>query len=86
MKNDEELSYWNEAVKDKGFQSTGIIDRFYFKSLYFRESNGILFEIATDGPGFIVDSTVEELGKELDLPPFLEERRKEIEEKLIPLY
>lgn len=86
VKNDEELSYWNEAVKDKGFQSTGIIDRFYFKSLYFRESNGILFEIATDGPGFSVDSTVEELGKELDLPPFLEERRKEIEEKLIPLY
>ncbi|MBJ7957401.1 VOC family protein [Bacillus cereus group sp. N28] len=86
VKNDEELSYWNEAVKDKGFQSTGIIDRFYFKSLYFRESNGILFEIAKDGPGFIVDSTVEELGKELDLPPFLEERRKEIEEKLIPLY
>ncbi|MFK4423367.1 ring-cleaving dioxygenase [Bacillus sp. RC51] len=86
VKNDEELSYWNEAVKDKGFQSTGIIDRFYFKSLYFRESNGILFEIATDGPGFTVDSAVEELGKELDLPPFLEERRKEIEEKLIPLY
>lgn len=86
VKNDEELSYWNEAVKDKGFQLTGIIDRFYFKSLYFRESNGILFEIATDGPGFTVDSTVEELGKELDLPPFLEERRKEIEEKLIPLY
>ncbi|MBE7147581.1 ring-cleaving dioxygenase [Bacillus mycoides] len=86
VKNDEELSFWNEAVKDKGFQSTGIIDRFYFKSLYFRESNGILFEIATDGPGFTVDSTVEELGKELDLPPFLEERRKEIEEKLIPLY
>lgn len=86
VKNDEELSYWNEAVKDKGFQSTGIIDRFYFKSLYFRESNGILFEIATDGPGFTVDSTVEKLGKEPDLPPFLEERRKEIEEKLIPLY
>ncbi|MBJ7993148.1 ring-cleaving dioxygenase [Bacillus mycoides] len=85
VKNDEELSYWNEAVKDKGFQSTGIIDRFYFKSLYFRESNGILFEIATDGPGFTVDSAVEELGKELDLPPFLEERRQEIEEKLIPL-
>ncbi|PGM92190.1 ring-cleaving dioxygenase [Bacillus cereus] len=85
VKNDEELSYWNEVVKDKGFQSTGIIDRFYFNSLYFRESNGILFEIATDGPGFTVDSAVEKLGKELDLPPFLEERRKEIEEKLIPL-
>ncbi|GLV63607.1 glyoxalase [Bacillus mycoides] len=85
VKNDEELSYWNEAVKNKGFQSTGIIDRFYFKSLYFRESNGILFEVATDGPGFTVDSAVADLGKELDLPPFLEERRKEIEEKLIPL-
>ncbi|MGE7883940.1 ring-cleaving dioxygenase [Bacillus sp. NPDC094077] len=85
VKNDEELNYWNEAVKERGFQTTGIIDRFYFKSLYFRESNGILFEIATDGPGFTVDSVVEELGKELDLPPFLEERRQEIEEKLIPL-
>ncbi|PEX91466.1 ring-cleaving dioxygenase [Bacillus cereus] len=85
VKNDEELNYWNEAVKDRGFQTTGVIDRFYFKSLYFRESNGILFEIATDGPGFTVDSVVEELGKELDLPPFLEERRQEIEEKLIPL-
>ncbi|EJQ52572.1 hypothetical protein IEQ_01615 [Bacillus cereus BAG6X1-2] len=85
VKNDEELSYWDEAVKNKGFQSTGIIDRFYFKSLYFRESNGILFEIATDGPGFTVDSAVEELGKALDLPPFLEERRQEIEAKLIPL-
>ncbi|KFN03383.1 ring-cleaving dioxygenase [Bacillus clarus] len=85
VKNDEELSYWNEAVKEKGFETTGIIDRFYFKSLYFRESNGILFEIATDGPGFTVDSTVEELGIKLDLPPFLEERRKEIEEKLVPL-
>ncbi|EJS67822.1 ring-cleaving dioxygenase [Bacillus cereus] len=85
VKNDEELNYWNEAVKNRGFQTTGVIDRFYFKSLYFRESNGILFEIATDGPGFTVDSVVEELGKELDLPPFLEERRQEIEEKLIPL-
>ncbi|QWU44728.1 ring-cleaving dioxygenase [Bacillus sp. NP247] len=86
VKNDEELNYWNAAVKDRGFETTGVIDRFYFKSLYFRESNGILFEIATDRPGFTVDSAVEELGKELDLPPFLEERRKEIEEKLIPLY
>ncbi|MBE5105092.1 ring-cleaving dioxygenase [Bacillus thuringiensis] len=85
VKNDEELNYWNKAVKERGFQTTGVIDRFYFKSLYFRESHGILFEIATDGPGFTVDSVVEELGKGLDLPPFLEERRKEIEEKLIPL-
>ncbi|MCR2823193.1 ring-cleaving dioxygenase [Lederbergia panacisoli] len=85
VKNEEELRYWEEAVKERGFHSSGIVDRFYFKSLYFRESNGILFEIATDGPGFTVDSTVEELGTKLDLPPFLEERRAEIEAKLTPL-
>lgn len=85
VNNEEELAYWNEALTERGFQSTGIIDRFYFKSLYFRESNGILFEIATDGPGFIADSSVEELGKRLDLPPFLEDRRAEIEAGLTPL-
>ncbi|WP_106767058.1 ring-cleaving dioxygenase [Paenibacillus faecalis] len=85
VKNDEELAYWDEAVKKRGFSSSGIIDRFYFKSLYFRESNGILFEIATDGPGFTADSTVEALGKKLDLPPFLEPRRAEIEAGLAPL-
>ncbi|MFD6442441.1 ring-cleaving dioxygenase, partial [Peribacillus sp. NPDC060186] len=85
VKNEDELSYWEEVVKERGFQSTGIVDRFYFKSLYFRESNGILIEIATDGPGFTVDSTVEALGKKLDLPPFLEDKRAEIEAKLVPL-
>ncbi|AWP26597.1 ring-cleaving dioxygenase [Paenibacillus sp. Cedars] len=85
VNNEEELAYWNEAVIERGFQSTGIIDRFYFKSLYFREANGILFEIATDGPGFTADSSVEELGKRLDLPPFLEGKRAEIEAKLTPL-
>jgi len=85
VKNEEELRYWEGVVKERGFHSTGIVDRFYFKSLYFRESNGILFEIATDGPGFTADSTVEELGKTLDLPPFLEGRRPEIEAKLAPI-
>ncbi|MEK4536497.1 ring-cleaving dioxygenase [Peribacillus sp. FSL K6-1552] len=85
VKNEDELSYWEEVIKERGFQSTGIVDRFYFKSLYFRESNGILIEIATDGPGFTVDSTVEALGIKLDLPPFLEEKRAEIEVKLVPL-
>lgn len=84
-KDDEELAYWNEKVKERGFQTSGIVDRFYFKSLYFRESNGILFEIATDAPGFTVDSSVENLGKDLALPPFLEVRRKEIESNLEPL-
>ncbi|MCU5597427.1 ring-cleaving dioxygenase [Bacillus wiedmannii] len=85
VKNDAELAYWEEQVIQKGFHSSGIIDRFYFKSLYFRESNGILFEIATDGPGFTVDGDVEHLGGKLDLPPFLEDQRAEIEAKLAPI-
>ncbi|GEN86099.1 ring-cleaving dioxygenase [Oceanobacillus sojae] len=85
VKNEEELRFWDEQVKERGFHSSGIVDRFYFKSLYFRESNGILFEIATDGPGFTVDGDVEHLGEKLDLPPFLEERRTEIKAKLTPI-
>ncbi|WP_410982689.1 ring-cleaving dioxygenase [Bacillus cereus] len=85
VKNDSELAYWEEQVKQRGFQSSGIVDRFYFKSLYFRESNGILFEIATDGPGFTIDGEVEHLGEKLDLPPFLEKQRAEIEAKLSPI-
>ncbi|AXI07743.1 ring-cleaving dioxygenase [Oceanobacillus zhaokaii] len=85
VKNENELIFWEEQVKQRGFSSSGIVDRFYFKSLYFRESNGILFEIATDGPGFTIDGDVEHLGEKLDLPPFLEDRRKEIEEKLKPI-
>lgn len=85
VKDEKELAYWDEKVRERGFHSSGIVDRFYFKSLYFRESNGILFEIATDGPGFTIDGDIETLGEKLDLPPFLEERRKEIEEKLQPI-
>jgi len=85
VKNDEELKYWDEQVTKKGFHSSGIVDRYYFKSLYFRESNGIVFEIATDGPGFTIDGDVESLGERLDLPPFLEERRTEIETILSPI-
>jgi len=84
-KDDAELAYWEEQVKQRGFHSSGIVDRFYFKSLYFRESNGILFEIATDGPGFTIDGDIETLGEKLDLPPFLESRRAEIEEALQPI-
>lgn len=82
VKDEEELNDWNKKVLERGLSSSGIIDRFYFKSLYFRESNGILFELATEGPGFAVNSTPDELGKKLDLPPFLEKRREEIERKL----
>lgn len=85
VKSDEELEYWDNKVRERGFHSTGIVDRFYFKSLYFRESNGIMFEIATDDPGFTVDGDVGTLGEQLDLPPFLEERREEIEAKLTPI-
>ena len=67
------------------FQTSGIVDRFYFKSLYFRESNGILFEIATDGPGFLRDGNIETLGEQLDLPDFLEPKRAEIAAKLKPI-
>lgn len=82
VKNEEQLIFWEEQVRARGFQSTGIVDRFYFKNLYFRESNGILFEIATDGPGFTIDGDIETLGEKLDLPPFLEDCRVEIEENL----
>jgi glyoxalase family protein len=85
VKNVDELRHWEEQVKERGFHSSGIVDRYYFQSLYFRDRNGILFELATDGPGFTADSTVEALGKKLDLPPFLEEKRAEIEAKLKPL-
>ncbi len=85
VKDEIELAYWDEQVRARGFHSSGIVDRFYFKSLYFRESNGILFEIATDGPGFTIDGDIETLGEKLDLPPFLEGRRAEIEEKLQPI-
>lgn len=85
VKNDEELAYWDEQVKKRGFFSSGIVDRFYFKSLYFRESNGILFEIATDGPGFLRDGDIDSLGEQLDLPDFLEPKREEIVAKLKPI-
>lgn len=85
VKDEEELVYWEKQVRERGFHSSEIIDRFYFKSLYFRESNGILFELATDVPGFTIDGKVESLGEQLDLPPFLEAQRDEIERKLQPI-
>ncbi len=77
--------WWLEHLAEKGVRTSGAIDRFYFRSLYFREPNGILFEIATDGPGFAVDESAEKLGERLSLPPFLEGRRAEIEAGLPPL-
>ena len=76
---------WTQRLNELGIRNSGEIDRFYFRSLYFREPNGILFEIATDGPGFATDEPMEMLGERLALPPFLEPRRKEIEAGLKPL-
>lgn len=82
---EEQYHAWTKRLEDFGVHSSGEIDRFYFRSLYFREPNGILFEIATDGPGFATDEAIETLGEKLALPPFLEPRRKEIEAGLKPL-
>jgi glyoxalase family protein len=65
--------------------NSGEVERYYFRSLYFREPAGNLFEIATDGPGFTVDEPLESLGERLALPPFLESRRAAIEANLRPL-
>ncbi len=76
---------WAERLKEMRIPNSGPVDRFWFKSLYFREPNGILFEIATDGPGFATDEPMADLGKTLSLPPFLEAKRAKIEAGLKPL-
>jgi glyoxalase family protein len=76
---------WAERLKELRIPNSGPVDRFWFKSLYFREPNGVLFELATDGPGFATDESLENLGKTLSLPPFLEGRRAQIEAGLKPL-
>ncbi|WEX76731.1 ring-cleaving dioxygenase [Sinorhizobium numidicum] len=81
----ETLHQWTERLKEFRLPSSGEVERYYFRSLYFREPNGILFEIATDGPGFAVDEPMESLGESLSLPPFLEPKRAQIEARLKPL-
>jgi glyoxalase family protein len=83
--NEAEYLAWVERLRAMRVPSSGPVDRFYFRSLYFREPNGILFEIATDGPGFATDEPPESLGEKLSLPPFLEPRRAAIEANLKPL-
>ena len=83
---DEEAQrYWVHRLDELGYTNSGPVDRFYFKSIYVREPNGVLFELATDGPGFDVDEDASALGQELALPPFLEPRRQEIESRLHPV-
>ena len=76
---------WTARLNELRIPNSGEVDRFYFRSLYFREPNGILFEIATDGPGFASDEPIDKLGESLALPPFLEPRRAAIEAGLKPL-
>jgi glyoxalase family protein len=79
---EEDLHRWRSLLQDKGYYPTEIRDRNYFKAVYFHEEGGILFEIATDSPGFAVDEPVAELGKKLMLPTWLESKREELEETL----
>ena len=76
---------WRERVTRGGGDPTPIIDRFYFRSIYFREPSGVLFEIATIGPGFATDEPIEHLGEALSLPPKFEPLRPELERILTPL-
>ena len=77
---------WREQLVDLRYDVTPVIDRIYFHSIYFREPGGVLFEIATEPPGFTVDETIEELGTDLRLPPWLESARSEIEKILPPIH
>lgn len=79
------LDEWTNRMESFGFQTSGFVDRFFFQSLYSRVANGILFEFATDGPGFMGDEPYETLGEKLSLPPFLEAKREQIEGLVRPI-
>lgn len=85
VKNAAEHALWLEHLAQARVPNSGLIDRHYFKALYFREPNGILFELSTDDPGFATDEHEDQLGQRLALPPFLESRRTDIEAHLAPL-
>jgi glyoxalase family protein len=81
----DEHDAWRQRVLEAGARPTPVIDRFYFRSIYFREPSGVLFEIATIGPGFATDEPLEHLGERLSLPPAFEHLREQIEPLLTPL-
>lgn len=85
LRDEDEQRAWVERLRQVGMRNSGIIDRYYFQSLYFRVSRGILFELATDGPGFTADEPLESLGEQLALPPFLAPQRERIEAGLKPI-
>lgn len=82
---DEEQARWLERLVEMGLRPTPVQDRTYFHSIYFRMPDGVLFEIATDGPGFLVDEPREALGSALSLPPWLESERATLERELTPI-
>jgi glyoxalase family protein len=81
----EQQDAWRRRVAEAGYQPTPVIERFYFRSVYFREPSGVLFELATLGPGFATDEDPEHLGERLSLPPAFEHLRERIEPALTPL-
>ena len=83
--NDEQQSEYQSLIRNAGFNVTEVLDRSYFRSIYFREHGGVLFEIATDTPGFTIDEPVNALGETLKLPEWLEPDRVEIEQSLAPV-
>jgi glyoxalase family protein len=80
-----ELDAWDDRLRGFGFQTSGFVDRFFFQSLYARVAPQILFEFATDGPGFMGDEPYETLGEKLSLPPFLEPQREQIKKMVRPI-
>jgi glyoxalase family protein len=85
LSGDAEQAAWLQRLQRYNVRNSGVVDRYYFRSLYFRISRGILFELATDDPGFAVDEPFESLGERLALPPFLEPQRERIEAGLVPV-
>jgi len=84
-RDDAEQLEWRESILALGYNVTPVLDRQYFRSIYFRDPGGILFEIATDPPGFAIDERPDGLGTALKLPAWLEPRRTEIERQLPPV-
>jgi glyoxalase family protein len=80
-----DYDFWAARLRQMRVPNSGPVDRFWFRSLYFREPNGILFELATDAPGFATDEALDKLGTTLSLPPFLEDKRGKIEAGLKPI-
>jgi glyoxalase family protein len=85
-KDDAQQAVWHKTLATERLNVSPVMDRTYFHSIYYREPGGVLFEIATDGPGFTADQTAAELGKKLMLPPWLESHRAEIERVVPPVH